>query len=175
MKRLAIAAALAAALSAELGPPVSCAPADDVSPATVARGQRIYAEGRGGDAEAEIMARIGGVDGVLVPAWTLPCVTCHGGDGRGGLHGQEVVPPDIRWPTLRQAAETASGRKRPAYADLAAVRRAVTEGLDAGGQVLQTVMPRYELSDQQWSALGAYLRALGRDAEAAGDAAATLP
>ena len=124
------------------------------------RGRRIYREGRDPGADREVMARIGGDDGVDVPAWTLPCATCHGGDGVGGLPGQEVTPPDIRWPTLMTAIETESGRKRPAYRDRAAVGRAVIEGLDAADYQLSKVMPRYALTPEQWAAVAAYLESL---------------
>jgi len=127
----------------------------------LAIGKRIYLEGRASDdSDEEIMIGIGDGNAIEVPAWTLPCGTCHGADGRGGIAVQDVSPPDIRWPALKAPADTEIGRSRPAYADREALRRAVTEGVDAGGTALSAVMPRFKLDDQQWQALVAYLETL---------------
>lgn len=140
--------------------PVAAGDEGPVPDGVLARGKQLYQEARDPDSEAEVMARIGGDKGVEIPAWTLPCVTCHGTDARGGLPGQEVTPPDIRWSALRAPATTEAGRERPAYDDAESIGRAVIDGVDAGDQPLSTVMPRYRLNAEQWAALAAYLRSL---------------
>ncbi len=133
--------------------------------ARLAIGKRIYLEGRASDDPAEeIKIGIGGDNAVEVPAWTLPCGTCHGADGRGGIAVQNVAPPDIRWEALMaDLPSSATGRTRPAYTDHDALRKAITEGVDAGGTALSPVMPRFRLDDAQWEALVAYLETLRRE------------
>lgn len=155
-RRVAAAATLVLALAG-----VKTGVAADPDRARIALGRRIYQQGRVSDnPNDDIIIRIGSENSIEVAAWTLPCMTCHGEGGRGGIAVQDTLPPDIRWPTLHRAVVTATGRKRPAYPDRAAILRAITEGIDAGGNVLDSVMPRFRLQPAQRRALVAYLETL---------------
>jgi len=99
----------------------------------------------------------------VVPATLLPCMNCHGADGRGRSEGG-VRPADISPSTLLRPLQN-ERRQRPAY-DNARLRRAITLGMDAGGQPLDTAMPRYTLSLADADDLLAYLAALEQRHEA---------
>ena len=51
------------------------------------------------------------------------------------------------------------GARGPTYTD-ATIRRAVTTGVDPQGSQLAWPMPRWQLTDQEWSGLLAYLKTL---------------
>ena len=78
------------------------------------------------------------------------CRDCHGRDGAGGREGAVTVPP------IDPAALTRRTLDRPAY-DRASFARAVTDGRNASGRPLSTLMPRYSLDDAQSSALWDHL------------------
>ena len=56
------------------------------------RGKEIYLKGTSPSGQ-EITARLGN-PGVEVPASLLPCVNCHGADGRGKPEGG-IIPSDL--------------------------------------------------------------------------------
>ena len=113
------------------------------------RGRAIYRSGE------SAIAVIGGTE---VGAGVAPCANCHGFDGRGIPEGS-IVPPDVRWATL---SAPHLERRRPRY-DAASLRRAVTEGIAAGGEPLSPVMPRYRI--EAVDDLVAYLQTLGEVAD----------
>lgn len=51
------------------------------------------------------------------------------------------------------------GEQGMQYTD-ALIRRAVTRGIDADGQELSPIMPRWQLTDAEWNELLAYLKTL---------------
>jgi cytochrome c553 len=141
-----------------LGPGLLLAVAGLVSAAdAVDGGRQIYTEGRSSRA-APINASLGRDS---VPATLLPCIQCHGADGRGRSEGG-VRPADIRPATLARALRD-ERRQRPAY-DTAHLRRAITMGIDAGGQPLDVAMPRYALSLADADELLAYIAKLDSQA-----------
>lgn len=121
---------------------------------SVAGGEQIYREGlspRG----TPITANVGGSD--ALPAALLPCMNCHGADGRGRREGG-VRPADISPAALARPLQD-ERRQRPAY-DAIKLRRAITMGIDAGGQPLDIAMPRYGLSLADAQDLQTYLAQL---------------
>lgn len=124
-------------------------------------GSRVYHRGEGADG-SKITATVGEA-GVEVPASVLPCVGCHGRDGRGKPEGG-VSPSDLTWKALTKpyGIDHPSGRKHPPY-DERLLRRAITMGIDPAGTPLHISMPRYRLTHRQATALVAYLRQLGRE------------
>lgn len=117
-------------------------------------GEQIYQQGISPRA-TPLQAAVGG--GSTVPAALLPCVNCHGADGRGrregGLRPADITPGVLGRP-LRDER-----RSRPAY-DPSRLRRAITMGLDAAGTVLDPAMPRYALSQADADDLLAFLATL---------------
>ncbi|HEX9985233.1 MAG TPA: cytochrome c [Thermoanaerobaculia bacterium] len=104
----------------------------------------------------KVTALLGG-DDLEVPATVVPCGSCHGPDGRG-LPDAAIRPANIRWNVLTQPLAT-ERRNRPPYTR-SLVKRAITMGLDSGGQKLESTMPRYRLTLEDMDDLLAYLRQL---------------
>ena len=82
----------------------------------------------------------------------LACASCHGPDGRGGVHSmgmmQTMDAKDIRWKTLEGEF------------DAEKFRLAVEEGKDPDGTQLSTDMPRWKMSDGDIADLIDYLKTL---------------
>ena len=82
----------------------------------------------------------------------LACASCHGPDGRGGVHStgmmQQMDAKDIRWKTLEGEFDTEK------------FRLAVEEGKDPDGTQLSTDMPRWNISDGDITDLIDYLKTL---------------
>jgi ABC-type branched-subunit amino acid transport system substrate-binding protein len=135
-------------------------PAQDAqnSPTAATRGKEIYLYGTGyNGVPVEALA---GEGSVKVPAAVLRCVNCHGPDGRGKPEGG-IYPSNIRWTELSKpyAITAGSGRERPPYSE-SLVIRAITMGIDSGGNRLNAAMPKYQLTREQANDLVAYLKAL---------------
>ncbi|HSB73900.1 MAG TPA: ABC transporter substrate-binding protein [Candidatus Methylomirabilis sp.] len=125
------------------------------------RGRQVFLRGSGSEGR-ELTALLG--DGATqVSAGIVPCVQCHGWDGRG--QAESGIPPsDITWAALTapEGGTYADGRGRPAHSE-ATVARAITLGVDPAGGRLAAVMPRYRLSRAETDDLIAYLKRLGDD------------
>lgn len=141
-------AALPASFGAEIG--------------DAARGQEIFQRGVSASGN-EISAELGDGAGMVVPAASLPCLNCHGRDGRGKPEGG-ITPSNLRWESLTRpyAVTEASGREHPPYTERL-VGRAITMGLDPAGHKLDGAMPRYRLSRQDLVDVIAYLKALSTE------------
>ena len=88
------------------------------------------------------------------------CASCHGSDGRG-RSTMMFAAPDITYGNLtdpRGMLEPDGGRG-PTFTD-ATLRTAVVQGLDPEGSRLEWPMPQWQLTDQDWSGLLAYLKTL---------------
>lgn len=88
------------------------------------------------------------------------CAGCHGVEGRG-LRTPMFTSPNITHGNLTDPAGMLEpdGTRGPAYTD-DQVRRAVTQGTDAEGKPLDWLMPRWQLTDQEWNDLLAYMKTL---------------
>lgn len=119
-------------------------------------GEQIYYTGA--SAKAGPIAANGG------PMWvrmgSAGCVACHGIQGRGGVPVMmgTAIPADIRYEALIKG-EYEHGKKETPYTD-ALIKRAVTEGLDPNGEPLDWTMPRWQMTDTDFSDLLAYLKTL---------------
>jgi ABC-type branched-subunit amino acid transport system substrate-binding protein len=132
---------------------------DAQNPATATnRGKDIYLYGTGSNGTPIVAME--GEGNVEVPAIVLRCVNCHGPDGRGKPEGG-LYPSNIRWTELSKPypISTSSGRERPPYNESLLIR-AITMGIDSGGNRLNAAMPKYQLSREQAEDLVNYLKAL---------------
>ena len=89
------------------------------------------------------------------------CAACHGKDGRGRTVKTAMGSfdaPDIRWSTLSSTKDPKGQPQTPF--DQVSFARAVRDGLDSEGVLLDPTMPRWRLDDTEVSALLAYLRGL---------------
>jgi len=123
------------------------------------RGQQIYLQGTNTHGD-EISARLRAAD-IQVSAALMPCVNCHGRDGRGKVEGG-IVPSDIRWSVLKRPynARLPHGRQHATY-DERALKKAIGMGLAPNGTELNAIMPRYQLTRQDMTDLIAYIKGLG--------------
>ncbi len=122
-------------------------------------GERIFLTGR--DENGRRIPRSGGFGGMM---GDVACADCHGEDARGGsiqMMMYDIEAPDIRWSTLAEP-EPESGATGDEHAhepfDEASFARAIREGVTPGGESLDRLMPRWQLSDRQVQALVEYLR-----------------
>src|SRR5712691_4746274 len=104
-----------------------------------ARGKQIYLHGESRDGKPITALMADG--GVEVPATIVPCASCHGTDARGRDEAG-VRPSNLRWDVLTRPYTAPGQRTHPPYTP-AAIKRAVTMGIDPAGHKLQTAMPRY--------------------------------
>jgi hypothetical protein len=115
-------------------------------------GERIYFTGTS-DSGIDISYSGGpSSNGWMMMNGQLACVSCHGPDGRGGVHSmgmmQEMDAKDIRWKTLEDEFDTEK------------FRLAVEEGKDPDGTQLSTDMPRWKMSNGDIADLIDYLKTL---------------
>lgn len=82
----------------------------------------------------------------------LACASCHGPNGRGGVHNmgmmQKMTAKDIRWSVLQKEF------------DAEKFRLAVTKGQDPDGTQLNTDMPRWNIGNDDLADMIAYLKTL---------------
>jgi hypothetical protein len=137
-------------------------------------GEQIYMSAT--NEEGEIIGYSGGpgTSGMMMGAY-LTCASCHGADGRGGVHTmhmQVMDAPDIRYSALASEAEEHNGGEEAhppeeddhaaahAEYELADFRRAVIEGQHPDGKPLDRNMPRWEMSDQDLADLFEFIKSL---------------
>lgn len=120
----------------------------------LALGQRIFDTGIGTDGQP--IPRTGGY-GMMM---TSGCASCHGYDGLGRTM-MMFTTPNITYANLTDPAGMLDpdGSRGPTYTD-DLIRRAITQGIDADGSALSTIMPRWQLSDDDWSDLLLFLKSL---------------
>lgn len=132
-------------------------------------GQSIYRDGQlaSGEPVRAIVQK-----GVVLSGAAAACVNCHRRSGLGGSEGQNPIRP-IAGRLLFTASQTELARRRAVPAGAAAVRpaytraslaRALREGVDPTGRMLDALMPRYALSDEEIAQLYAYLAGLSATA-----------
>ncbi|NJO14841.1 MAG: c-type cytochrome [Thioploca sp.] len=148
----------------------------------IALGKQIYRQGFS-SANHPVTAIVQG--DVTFDGSQFTCINCHRRSGMGAIEGNRIVPPvtglalynssDWFWTDIENLAtrdtltaspanpfSLSSGlayRKRPAYTDNT-LAQAIREGIDSNGQPFSPLMPRYNLAEQDMSALIAYLKTL---------------
>ena len=138
------------------------APGQPLTPAEQI-GRRIYHDGidRAG---RPIEAKVAG-SATPLKGKAMSCANCHGEDGRGRPESG-VDPGDVTWTDLTKPYGHlhANNRRHGSY-DRANFIRAMRDGTDPGGNVIEPAMPRYALDDADMDALIAYLRRLDRQVD----------
>jgi len=93
----------------------------------------------------------------------LACVSCHGEDGRGGLHWmhmQQMDAPDIRYSALLNDHDEGEEEMPMDEYDLETFRNAVVLGQHPDGDSLSYDMPRWKMSDTDLADLLDFLKTL---------------
>ena len=136
----------------------------------VEQGRNIYLRGVLPDGKALVGV---GAGGAVMQGASAACVNCHRRSGMGGREGALRLAP-ISGPVLfadaapfrptqprRSATPVKPSRQdsRHAYDD-ASLAQALRKGLDADGQALNELMPRFHLDDASALAIAAYLKQL---------------
>ncbi len=134
---------------------------------SLVNGSRIYY--RGENARGQRLGYSGGLRfGMGMMGGQLSCASCHGADGRGGLHWmhmQAMDAPDIRWSILASEAhgdhdgEDDHDEPETAY-DEALFAQAIAEGIGPSGNRLSREMPRWMISDSDLQDLIEFLKSL---------------
>lgn len=91
----------------------------------------------------------------------IGCADCHGADGRGRrvrMMMGTLRSPDIRYDALTSEHEDGEAAWRDED-----IRQAVTEGVEPNGDELSRLMPRWNLSDEEFDALLEHLRELSQE------------
>ena len=139
-------------------------------PSAAERGRLLYMEGRSahGDPATVSMTLLGDASRAQ-SAVRYACVNCHGPDGvprtEGGVAVPSIQPHALNAPSV---GDNGTGRKRPAY-DRTSLLRAITMGVDGGGNSLNVLMPRFNLTERDANDLLAWLGTLGSSAVAGVD------
>ncbi|MDE2154995.1 MAG: cytochrome c [Xanthomonadaceae bacterium] len=167
---------LAIFMSAACGS-VGAAVGKHAAASNVAAGERIYRQGIGTDGKP--VQAFSQTD-VPLSGEQAACVTCHRPSGLGSSEGGYYVPP-ISGPLLFSPRKLDRLRlfpqffhqvqpksfdtrlhqphMRPGYT-VGSLATTLSEGVDAAGQKLATIMPRYRMTDADVKALAAYLHTL---------------
>lgn len=91
------------------------------------------------------------------------CISCHGANGTGGVAVMmgTVIPPDIRYTKLSQEDHRHAEEEdaHEGYTD-DLIKQAITKGIKPNGKKLDSVMPRYSLSEDDLNDLIEYLKTL---------------
>lgn len=91
----------------------------------------------------------------------MTCASCHGPDGRGGrvrVMMRVFEAPDIRYQTLT-SEEHGEDMEHEPYTD-EDIKRAITEGVEPDGEMLDWPMPRWTMSDEDLDDLLQFLKTL---------------
>jgi len=94
----------------------------------------------------------------------MPCANCHGLLGEGLKEGG-LEPSPVDWAALTAPRTSPlTGRRRRAHTDATAAL-SITSAVAPDGVALHQGMPRYRMTPQQLSAVVAYLKKIGGDAD----------
>jgi mono/diheme cytochrome c family protein len=117
------------------------APFSVQSPLSTANGRAIFQTGKD----------LGGVQIQAKPATTyLSCARCHRANGSGGMHlSGGAISADLRYKSL------VTQQKHPYTVPL--LERAISNGIDNEGKLLDPVMPRWKLSRQDLHDVAVYV------------------
>jgi len=125
--------------------------ADDLSPAE-ARGKHIYTKGE--STSGRVITATVSTSEAPASASILPCMQCHGVDGRG----IGIISPDINWDVLVEPAGHQHPQRKHGPYDRSSLAQAIVDGIDPAGNDFEATMPRYTMTDADMADLIAYLQ-----------------
>ena len=128
------------------------------------RGKYIYETGRSRSRRV-IMASIQG--GEPTPGHILPCINCHGADGRGAEDYVGVAPLNVNWYALVSSGPHTHAVRSHAAFDELSLARAIVLGKDPDGNDMDKSMPRYDMAKEDVEDLIAYLKVMDSQSDPA--------
>ncbi|MBU0513020.1 MAG: cytochrome c [Chloroflexi bacterium] len=154
---LAVLSLVLAACGAFWQPPTT--PLTDDAPNT-ANGEQIYFTANS-QRDGQITFTGGSAFGGMMMGSYLTCASCHGPTARGGrhiMHMETMDAPDIRYVALSSELDEHGGG-HDEY-DLETFRRAVVDGQHPDGELLDSDMPHWQMSDADLADLFAFLQSI---------------
>jgi hypothetical protein len=128
------------------------------------RGKYIYEEGRSRSRRV-IMADM--QRGELTPGHILPCINCHGADGRGAEDYVGVAPLNVNWYALASSGTHQHSLRSHSPFDEKSLARAIVLGKDPDGSDMDKAMPRYDMAQEDVEDLIAYLKVMDSQSDPA--------
>lgn len=129
------------------------------------KGRAIYLNGKspsGGEIEAFR-------SGIAIKGQQAACVNCHRPSGMGSVEGNIIIPPitgnylfrlaNLPYATMDPISGKRFNPQHPPYTQHA-LNQAIQKGINVNGSEMSTLMPRYQLSDEEVGYLVTYLRQL---------------
>ncbi|KGJ99629.1 c-type cytochrome [Thalassotalea sp. ND16A] len=130
-----------------------CSSVDAANQLTPSAGQILYRQGilSSGNQMTAIVA-----GDIAILGKQFNCQSCHGRSGMGAAEGKYVVP------SIAGKLLFSGSHKRPAY-DRKTLARVLREGIDSSGRLLDPLMPRFVLPDNDIEELAVYLEGLSAE------------
>jgi ABC-type branched-subunit amino acid transport system substrate-binding protein len=129
------------------------------------RGKYIYETGRSRSRRV-ISADLGGGE-APTPGHILPCINCHGADGRGAEDYVGVAPLNVNWYALAATGMHTHALRSHDPFDEMSLARAIVFGKDADGNDMEKAMPRYDMAKEDVEDLIAYLKVMDSQSDPA--------
>jgi ABC-type branched-subunit amino acid transport system substrate-binding protein len=126
-----------------------------------ARGKLIYTKGQS-ESNRVIWASFSSSEAPS-SATILPCMQCHGENGRG----IGIVSPAVNWTVLSDPDGHEHLKRAHRPFDEASLIRAITKGVDPDGNDFEVTMPKYTMADEDMADLIAYLKVIDFEEDAA--------
>jgi ABC-type branched-subunit amino acid transport system substrate-binding protein len=108
-----------------------------------------------------------GNDEPPIPGHVLPCINCHGADGRGAEDYVGVAPLNINWYALASSDVHIHAVRSHRPFDEATLARAIVFGLDPDNNKMEKAMPRYDMAREDVEDLIAYLKVMDSQSDPA--------
>ncbi len=137
--------------------PAAAAVAADLTEAEE-RGKYIYETGRS-RGNRVINANLQNGD-PPIPGHILPCINCHGADGRGAEDYVGVAPLNVNWYALASTGMHVHALRSHGPFDELSLARAIILGKDSAGNDMDKAMPRYDMAREDVEDLIAYLKVM---------------
>jgi ABC-type branched-subunit amino acid transport system substrate-binding protein len=144
--------------------PASDGNAADLSEAEQ-RGKYLYETGR--SRSRRVINIDLGNDQAPTPGHVLPCINCHGADGRGAEDYVGIAPLNINWYALASSDVHVHAVRSHRPFDEATLARAIIFGLDPDDNKMEKAMPRYDMAKEDVEDLIAYLKVMDSQSDPA--------
>ncbi len=102
-----------------------------------------------------------------IPGHFLPCINCHGADGRGAEDYVGVAPLNVNWYAMSSTGVHEHALRSHNPFDEMSLARAIVFGKDPDGNDMDKSMPRYDMAEADVKDLIAYLKIMDSQSDPA--------